>query len=323
MTKQEFINHEKASQDIVKVKCVYIDMAGDLTSGVLLSQIVYWHLPDSKGNPTKLRVEKQGELWLAKKREDWWDECRLTPRQFDYSISKLEDKELVKSKLFKFDGVPVKHVRIFWEQFLPVHNAIVNHSADSVKFEGGKWTLTNCQNGLSQIVKMDINNLSKSLTENTNIEYKQKINNNLSDYCETQELDNNTLTVENDSQIANGVSETTEEQTTDFMELMTTYKNLSSEGSARAVNGIICAIMKHLGITAKTEKALYSIVGKAKKIGFDALFALLWRMGGMKESGKLDKPNEYLHACLHGITKGKKTKDKSVDYEAIDESLYL
>jgi hypothetical protein len=89
---------------------VYIDITGDLIAGTLLSQIIYWFTPNEDGE-TKLRVVKSDGYWLAKKREDWWKECRITPKQYDRAIKILIDKGLVESKLFMFNGHPTTHIR--------------------------------------------------------------------------------------------------------------------------------------------------------------------------------------------------------------------
>lgn len=44
-----FLLWEMRSRDCIKVKRCYIDVAQDLEAGVLLSQIIYWHLPDKEG----------------------------------------------------------------------------------------------------------------------------------------------------------------------------------------------------------------------------------------------------------------------------------
>lgn len=109
MTKEEFIQYEKMSRDTIDVKRIYIDVAGDVVTGVLLSQIVFYYLPDNEGK-TKLRVIHDNKLWIAKTREDWWEECRISPKQFDRSIKILEDKKIVTTKIMKFNGNPTKHI---------------------------------------------------------------------------------------------------------------------------------------------------------------------------------------------------------------------
>ena len=46
----EFLAWESMSRDTIDVKRVYCDIAGDLVAGVLLSQLIYWHLPDRNGD---------------------------------------------------------------------------------------------------------------------------------------------------------------------------------------------------------------------------------------------------------------------------------
>lgn len=44
-------------------------MCGDLIAGIILGQIAYWY--SSNTSTTKLRILKEGKLWLVKRREDW------------------------------------------------------------------------------------------------------------------------------------------------------------------------------------------------------------------------------------------------------------
>ena len=118
MTRQEFLAWEQASRDTIDVKRCYIDLAGeDLVAGILLSQIVYWHLPGRDGGD-KLVIEKGGERWLAKGRGDWWDECRISPKQFDRASALLERLGLIETGVRRFRGSPTKHIRLCWDVFL-------------------------------------------------------------------------------------------------------------------------------------------------------------------------------------------------------------
>lgn len=146
----EFLLWEQAARDSIDVKRVYIDVSGDLVAGVLLSQIIFWHLP-GKLSETKLRVVKEGVMWVAKGRDDWWDECRITPRQFDRAIVILEEAGVVEKKRFKFGGSPTVHLRIIPEKLMSSVNSI----------------LTKGENPIQQKVKMEFNNSVNSLTEIT------------------------------------------------------------------------------------------------------------------------------------------------------------
>lgn len=112
-----FLAWEKHSRDVIDFKKIYVDMAGDLVSGLVLSQTVYWHLPGADG-VTRLRVNRDGHLWIAKKREDWWNEIRITPKQLDRALPILEEKNLVYTALYGFAGTPTKHIRLNWPGFL-------------------------------------------------------------------------------------------------------------------------------------------------------------------------------------------------------------
>src|SRR3990167_63928 len=110
---EQFLQWEAASRDTIDVKRCYIDAAdGDLVAGVLLSQIIYWYLPSRNGNmsQSKLTIEKDGKWWIAKKREDWWDECRISPKQFDRTSAILERLGLIDIRIFRHDGSPTIHV---------------------------------------------------------------------------------------------------------------------------------------------------------------------------------------------------------------------
>lgn len=113
MELKDFLLWEARSRDTLDVKRCYIDVAGDLIGGVLLSQIIYWHLPNRDGT-NRLTIEHDGFLWLAKKREDWWEECRITPKQFDRAVKILEQKNLVITDVMWFQGSPTKHIRLDW-----------------------------------------------------------------------------------------------------------------------------------------------------------------------------------------------------------------
>src|SRR3990167_3118246 len=110
LTKEDFFGWEKASRDTIDVKRCYIDIAGDLVAGILLSQIIYWFLPGK--TTTKLHIEHDGIMWLAKGRADWWSECRITAKQFDRAAALLKSKGLIEMKLYRFRGSPTVHLAL-------------------------------------------------------------------------------------------------------------------------------------------------------------------------------------------------------------------
>lgn len=134
MDNRSFLAWEQATRDTIDLKKIYIDVAGDLVTGVLLSQIVYWNLP-SKDGQTKLRVKHKNELWLAKGRSDWWEECRISPKQFDRSIKILEEKDIVDTALKKFNGSPTKHIKLNMDILLKKINKILEIEEEESKSE--------------------------------------------------------------------------------------------------------------------------------------------------------------------------------------------
>lgn len=167
----DFLAREQAENDGFYTKKMYIDIAGDLLAGILLSQIVYWYLPSKDNGATKLRVVKDGELWLAKGRDDWWEECRITAYQFDRAIKVLCDIGIVEKKIFKFNGNPMIHVRIVPDKFLELTDAYLNTIGkqfdNGYVEEGSKTILDNVENGFSILSKNEIGQSRKSITENT------------------------------------------------------------------------------------------------------------------------------------------------------------
>ncbi|MEB8713164.1 MULTISPECIES: conserved phage C-terminal domain-containing protein [unclassified Bacillus cereus group] len=93
------------------VRLAYVDITEDLIAGILLGQIVYWYMPNEQGK-SKLKVKKNGEFWLAKSREDWREEIRITPKQYDRAIKILSEKKFVEVQKFKFNGAPTHHIKL-------------------------------------------------------------------------------------------------------------------------------------------------------------------------------------------------------------------
>lgn len=90
---------------VIAVNPEYIGLVGG-AAAILLSQIVYW----SSNN--RLRVKRDGVLWLAKKREDLAAECGLTLNQYRWCMSKLKKLGLVVVEQHKFAGDPISHIRL-------------------------------------------------------------------------------------------------------------------------------------------------------------------------------------------------------------------
>jgi hypothetical protein len=170
---KNFLWWEIASHDTIDFKKVYVDMADDLVAGLLLSQIVYWHLPSKDTQESKLKVFREGHFWIAKGREDWKEEIRISPKQFDRAIKILENKDIVVVKIFKFNEAPRKHVRLNWNHFLAFleHQLEVNASkkidaqaySDLVINQRVNSILPKGENGAESFNDMDFTQRSKRI----------------------------------------------------------------------------------------------------------------------------------------------------------------
>lgn len=188
------------------IQHAYVDICEDLVAGALLKQILYWFSPDKNGR-SRVRIRKNGHYWLAKQREEWYREIRITPKQYDRAAKILETKGLIIKERFKFDGAPTVHIRLNhenlehfinkWKQSKkielieqeqaekeggksifpkgkkPVKSTIPTNEENGNPLETmdfpqrSKTIFPKGQNGNSPKVKMEIDQRGKSLTEIT------------------------------------------------------------------------------------------------------------------------------------------------------------
>jgi len=168
-----FINWEEASRDTIDVKKVYIDLAGDLVAGVLLSQIIYWHLPKSRRrSESKLQVERDDHLWLAKAHAEWWDECRLSIKQVKRALKILVQRELIIVAYYQFAGMRTTHIRIDWDHFLPQLEAMLEGTTGENKRDRPVGTKGTDRSGLNGTTGENLKD--QPYTEITSKDYKAK-----------------------------------------------------------------------------------------------------------------------------------------------------
>lgn len=200
--KVEFLSSHRCNHTPHK----YIDMTGDLIAGTLLSQIMYW-FADGKN---RVSIYKDGNYWIAKRREDWMSEIRITQKQYDCAIKKLtgeiepteEEKKqkwnkgkrrekkydmqnrLVEVKTYHFYGVPTTHIRPIpeninrkideWKKALEEEIRNKNNHACNPNLPNGN--LVNSPNGDMEINETEncyniYNNINNTDTKITNKDY--------------------------------------------------------------------------------------------------------------------------------------------------------
>lgn len=161
----DFLLWEAKSRDTIDFKKIYVDIAGDLVAGLLLSQVIYWYLPDSQGK-SKLRVQKDDHLWIAKGREDWWEEIRITAKQFDRACKILVSKGILIKDYFMFDGFRTVHIRLDHDQFMALWNdQISEQGVRPVLPKGKDRVLPKVKTGSDERVRPITETTSKTTTE--------------------------------------------------------------------------------------------------------------------------------------------------------------
>ena len=99
-------------------------MTGDLIAGLLLSQIVYWFLPNKHGR-SKLKVSKDNLYWLAKQQSDWWKEIRISEKQAKRAIDLLVKLGIIVKTNHLFNNKRINHIRINEERFMELWQQVV------------------------------------------------------------------------------------------------------------------------------------------------------------------------------------------------------
>lgn len=172
----QFLNWEQLSRDTIDFKKAYVDMAGDLIAGLTLSQIIYWHLPGRNG-VTRLQVSHDGQMWIAKKREEWWEEIRISAKQLDRALKILEDKKLIVTAIYHFNNTPIKHVRLNWDGFIPKFQNLIAPKGP----EKTDPILPKGKNRKGSILPKGQNANSPKGKVLYNIDYDQRLQNTLAD----------------------------------------------------------------------------------------------------------------------------------------------
>jgi len=160
--KNYFIKAEAESRDTIDVKRVYVVMCGgNFADAVMLSQIVYWNLPDKDGR-SKLRVKKDGKEWIAKTNKDWYDEIAMTEQVAGRARRRLVKLGFIESKVYRFSGLATSHIRIRWDNFIKAHDAVAEEM-----YRTSDPIISKSDNRSYQKAITECDNLIRPLTEST------------------------------------------------------------------------------------------------------------------------------------------------------------
>lgn len=130
---------EEASRPVA-YQPVYVDIVSrlnpdaknDIAAGLLLSQILYWCLPGQDGKQ-RLRVQKDGHYWIAKNRDEWYQETRLTKERMDRALAVLEKAGLIIRHNYLFSGKRTAHIRLISIVFLTAFYEVVYYLPGGVE----------------------------------------------------------------------------------------------------------------------------------------------------------------------------------------------
>ena len=121
MDMEKFLALKSVEQQRINFEMTYVDMAGgDLIAGLLLSQIIYWFTPNKHGK-SKIKASYKGRPALAKSRDEWYKEIRITPKQYDRAIDILKDKGFVDVKNSMFNSKKTPFIMLNEDDFLSVY----------------------------------------------------------------------------------------------------------------------------------------------------------------------------------------------------------
>ncbi len=260
----KFLAREKVNNDVIAFRTIYADMAGDTLAGLVLSQIVFWHLPDKDGN-NKMKVTHDSHYWVATSRKAWHERTRLNPRQVDRVLNILVEKNLVVKRIYKFSGAPTTHIRINWDVFTSVYE-------DTLE-------ITNALNGNHQTVKsispngeiLGNHQTVKSITENTkeNTKKTTKKEKNLSPVGEAVASENSQPLEANKNQPeADNTPQVKPSKTNDYEQsiraIMLTFTPIGQRDNLdfenKSARGIAMSLQPQLaGKAKKTDRAQYNL----------------------------------------------------------------
>lgn len=118
---------QKASEDKVGCQKIYVDMTDDIKAALVLDEIIFFTLPRPGTGKSALRIFKNGYLWMAVRRAEWWDRKRLKEREADLAIEKLEKLELIVKSVHRFNSLPTVHLRLNIDKFFKLYFEILEH----------------------------------------------------------------------------------------------------------------------------------------------------------------------------------------------------
>lgn len=138
---RDLLKNFSGQDNVITVPKIYIKFTGDMTTAILLNQIVFY---SDKTN--------RSDGFFYKKYDDWQAEICLSERQVRHSAKKLVNLGVIETRIMKANGNPTVHYKLNYDVL-----------TDSI--------LTLCQIPNHRNVSMEpCEKYVSSITENTNID---------------------------------------------------------------------------------------------------------------------------------------------------------
>lgn len=134
---RELTRRLSGQENVFTVPRIYVQYTGDLTTAVLLNQIVFYS-----------DKSKRRDGFFYKTYEEWEKEICLSKRQVRYATDKLKELGIVETKIKKANGAPTVHYKLDYDKLV-----------DSI--------VTKCHFPIEQNVTNENDKMSLSLTEST------------------------------------------------------------------------------------------------------------------------------------------------------------
>lgn len=116
---------QKASEEKIGCQKIYVDIAGGIPEAFILDELIFFTLPRQETGKSGLRIWKNGVLWMAVSRTEWWNRKRLTPKEADGAIIRLLAKKLIFKDQFMFNKQKTTHLRLNVPEFFRLYMEIL------------------------------------------------------------------------------------------------------------------------------------------------------------------------------------------------------
>jgi len=111
------------SDDMIVIRKSMVDICdGDLSAAMMISQLLYWH-----------DKYKDQERWMKISREEWFDQCRLSPWKIREANKSLKKSGFMEIKIKRFNKLTCSHYRINFEN---LKNALLQYIKSELRKSG-------------------------------------------------------------------------------------------------------------------------------------------------------------------------------------------